>query len=214
MGAAWPATGASVICPGSKEFSRAREEDGAIIQEDAIAMIAATIGVLGTTWAISVAVMWRASMNARREEARIAADLERFCTEAKIRIELAKEEAARCVLLTHRSEAIQHGPSATDDEALPLHPGSRLWFELHRTTAHATELMLRVPEGVHTGLGDCWLPLSAVSGEPLGWLRFAYVTTLHAQPVFAVAGWCGAHEPAPPPSSVLLRPGASFPAAS
>lgn len=81
---------------------------------------------------------------------------------------------------------------------------SDVWLEYARTAEHGCELMIRFSEPLPTGHGAFWLPISTANGALAGWMRFAYVTTVRTETIFAGAEWRPATEPAPAEQDILL----------
>lgn len=89
---------------------------------------------------------------------------------------------------------------------IPFNKGSKVWIEAGNDPTRAAELRISLSEGVPTGHGDFWVPICSPDGEPMGWMRFGFITTMFGSTVFGASEWRPAYEPAPAERTMLPLP--------
>lgn len=110
------------------------------------------------------------------------------------------------LMLVDDPDRINQARNRREKSDIPFNVGSEVWIEAGNDPTRAAELRISLSEGVPTGHGDFWIPICSPSGEPMGWMRFGFITTMRGATVFGATEWRPASEPAPAEQTMLPLP--------
>jgi|GEM_PF-1356036 len=86
-----------------------------------------------------------------------------------------------------------------------------VWIEAGNYAERAAELRIALRKPIPTGHNDFWIPFNTPNGEPMGWMRFSFITTVFNSTMFGASEWRPASSPAPAEQDLLPLPVAYVP---